>query len=161
MIHIFSWHPVLLVPPAGSRIPHSANTWWRHQMETFSALLALCAGNSPVPVNSPHKGQWRGALMFSLICALNKRLRNNRETGDVRRYSAHYDVIVIHWHIASWGPFSWQRLNGIRAWMSNYNHCNIWDVITHPSPNLNGGLGKPSLNLRQGGMIISHYFMWM
>ena len=29
--------------------------WWRHQMETFSALLALCAGNSPVPVTSPHK----------------------------------------------------------------------------------------------------------
>ena len=23
-------------------------TWWRHQMETFSALLAICAGNSPV-----------------------------------------------------------------------------------------------------------------
>ena len=42
-------------------------SWWRHQMETFSALLALCAGNSPVQVNSPHKGQWRGALTFSLI----------------------------------------------------------------------------------------------
>ena len=40
--------------------------WWRHQMETYSALL----------VNSPHRGQWRGALMFSLICALNKRLSN-------------------------------------------------------------------------------------
>ena len=39
-------------------------TWWRHQMEAFSALLGLCAGNSPVPVKSPHKGQWRGALMF-------------------------------------------------------------------------------------------------
>ena len=38
-------------------------------MEIFSALLALCAGNSPVPVNSPHKGHWRGALMFYLICA--------------------------------------------------------------------------------------------
>ena len=37
-------------------------------METFSALLAICAGNSPVPVNSRHKGQWRGALMFTLIC---------------------------------------------------------------------------------------------
>ena len=24
-------------------------SWWRHQMETFSALLAICAGNSPVP----------------------------------------------------------------------------------------------------------------
>ena len=51
------------------------NTWWHHQMETFSTLLALCVGNSPVtgvprsPVNSPHKGQWRGALMFSLIYA--------------------------------------------------------------------------------------------
>ena len=43
--------------------------WWRHQMETFSTLLAICAGNSPVPVNSPHKGQWHGAFMFSLICA--------------------------------------------------------------------------------------------
>ena len=49
-----------------------SQTWWRHQMETFSASLALCAGNSPV--NSPHKGRWRGALMFSLICTLNKRL---------------------------------------------------------------------------------------
>ena len=37
---------------------------------SFSALLALCSGNSPVtPVNSPNKGQWRGALMLSLICA--------------------------------------------------------------------------------------------
>ena len=28
-------------------------TWWRHQMETFSALLALCAGKSPVSVELP------------------------------------------------------------------------------------------------------------
>ena len=40
---------------------------WRHQMETFSALLAICAEIHRSPVNSPHKGQWRGALMFSLI----------------------------------------------------------------------------------------------
>ena len=44
-------------------------TWWRHQMETFSPLLAICAGIHRSPVNSPHKGQWRRALMFSLICA--------------------------------------------------------------------------------------------
>ena len=37
-------------------------------MERFSALLAICEGNSPVTSESPHKGQWRGALMFSLIC---------------------------------------------------------------------------------------------
>ena len=41
--------------------------WWRHQMETFSASLAFVRGIHRSPVNSPHKGQWRGALMFSLI----------------------------------------------------------------------------------------------
>ena len=66
--------------------------WWRHQMETFSALLALCAGNTPGPVNSPHKSQWRGALMFSLICTRINDWVYNREAGDLRR---HYDVIVM------------------------------------------------------------------
>ena len=47
------------------------------------------------PVNSPHKGQWRGALMFSLICVWINGWENNREAGDFRCYSAHYDVIVM------------------------------------------------------------------
>ena len=64
-------------------------------METFSALLALCAGNSPVPVNSPHKGQWRGALMFSLICAWINDWVNNRQAGDLRRHCGDCDVNVM------------------------------------------------------------------
>ena len=48
-------------------------------------------------VNSPHKGQWRGALMFSLICVWINDWVNNREAGDLRRYRAHYDVIVMIW----------------------------------------------------------------
>ena len=64
-------------------------------METFSALLAICVGNSPVAVNSPHKGQWRGALMFSLICAWINGWVNAREAGDLRRNRAHYDVNVM------------------------------------------------------------------
>ena len=47
------------------------------------------------PVNSPHKGQWRGALLFSLICVRKNHWVNNREAGDLRRYRAHYDVIVM------------------------------------------------------------------
>ena len=70
-------------------------SWWRHQMETFPALLVISAGNSPVPVTSPHKGQWRGALMFSLICIWINVWVNNREAGDLRRYRVHYDVIVM------------------------------------------------------------------
>ena len=47
------------------------------------------------PMNSPHKGQWRGALMFSLICAWTNGWVNNRDAGDLRRYRAHYDVSVM------------------------------------------------------------------
>ena len=55
----------------------------RHQIESFCALLTLCAGNHRSPVNSPHKGQWRGALMFSLICAWTNGWVNNRNAGDL------------------------------------------------------------------------------
>ena len=47
------------------------------------------------PVNFPHKGQWRRALMFALICVWINGWVNNREAGDLRRYRAHYDVIVM------------------------------------------------------------------
>ena len=47
------------------------------------------------PVNSPHKGQRRGALMFSLIRVWINGWENNREAGDLIRYRAHYDVIVL------------------------------------------------------------------
>ena len=61
----------------------------------FSALLALCAGIHRSPVNSLHKGQWRGALMFSLICAWLNGWVNNREAGDLRCHLCHYDVTVM------------------------------------------------------------------
>ena len=65
-------------------------------METFSALLAICAGNSPVTGEFPaHKGQWRGALLFSLIGAWINGWVNNRKAGDLRRHHAHYNVIVM------------------------------------------------------------------
>ena len=47
------------------------------------------------PVNSPHKGQWRRALMFPLICVWINDWVNNREAGDLRRHLDHYDVSVM------------------------------------------------------------------
>ena len=61
-------------------------------METFSELLALCVGNSLLPVNSPHKGQWCRTLMFSLIWASTNDRINNRDAGDMKRHHAHYDI---------------------------------------------------------------------
>ena len=54
----------------------------------------LC-GIQRSPVNSPDKGNWRGALMFSLICALINHWENNRAAGDLSCHHAHYDVIVM------------------------------------------------------------------
>ena len=59
----------------------------------ISALLAMCARNSPV--SSPHKGQWRGALMFSLICAWINRWVNDREAGYLKRYRVYYEATVL------------------------------------------------------------------
>ena len=47
------------------------------------------------PVNAPHKGQWRGALMFSLICTWTNGWLKNRDAGDLRRNRAHYDITVM------------------------------------------------------------------
>ena len=71
------------------------SSWWRHQIETISALLAFVRGIHRSPVNSPHKGQWRGSLMFTLICAQINGWVNNGEAGDLGRNRTHYDVIVM------------------------------------------------------------------
>ena len=54
------------------------------------------------PVNFPHKGQWRGALMFSFIYAWINDWVNNREAGDLRRQHGHYDVIIMKSLISWW-----------------------------------------------------------
>ena len=70
--------------------------WWRHQMETFSALLAICAGNSPVAgeilAQSPVTRSF--AVFFDL--RPNKRLsKHSLGWRDLRRQYAHYDVTVM------------------------------------------------------------------
>ena len=69
--------------------------WWLHQMETFSALLALFAGNSPVTSEFPAQRPVARSfdVFFHLRCI--KDWVNNREAGDLRRHHAHYDVIVM------------------------------------------------------------------
>ena len=66
-------------------------------MELFSAFLVLCEvrGIHRSAVDSPHKGQWRGASKFSLICAWTNGWANNTNAGDFRRYRAHYDVTMM------------------------------------------------------------------
>ena len=89
------------------------STQWCYDLETFHPLLVLLIDDDVIKwkhfprywprtqgihrsaVNSPHKGQWRGALMFSLVCLWINDWVNTREAGDLWRYRAHYDVTVM------------------------------------------------------------------
>ena len=64
---------------------------WRH----FPRYWPFVLGFHWSPVNSPNRGQWRGALMFSLICSWINGWVNIGETDDLRRHHAHYDVTVM------------------------------------------------------------------
>ena len=76
---------------------HDAVIKWKH----FPRYWPFVRGIYRSPVNSTYKGKWRGALMVSLICGWINGGVNNRETGDLRRYRAHYDVTVMS-HMDIW-----------------------------------------------------------
>ena len=61
----------------------------------FSHYCPFVRGIRLSLVNSPHKGQWRGALIFSLICTWTNFWINDHDTGDLRRHCAHYDVTLM------------------------------------------------------------------
>ena len=68
---------------------------WKH----FPRYWPFVRGIHRSPVNSPHKGQWRGALMFSLICAWISSWVNSRDAGDLYSHRAHYDVTIMAWNL--------------------------------------------------------------
>ena len=70
LVYIMAWHR------GGDKpLPEPVLTMTcslRHQMKTFPCYRPFVWGIHRSPVNPPHKGQWRGALIFSLICAWTK-----------------------------------------------------------------------------------------
>ena len=116
---------------------------WIH----FPRYWLFVRGIHRSPVNSPHKGQWHGALMFSLICVWINDWVNTGEAGDLRRYRAHYAVtvmgvltcFVVFWHqsvvvslLLSWITFWTPRshYNHCVAGIRNWNLCHI-DILRH------------------------------
>ena len=70
-------------------------SWWRHQMETFSALLTLCAGNSTVTGEFPLWRPVKRSFDVFLIYTSTNGWINSRDSGYLRRHRAHYDVSVM------------------------------------------------------------------
>ena len=79
-----------MITPSGGRCLYS---WWRHKLETFSALLAICAGNSPVTGEFPKQRPVKRS--FDVLCAWIIGWVSNGGAGDLRRHRAHYDVTVM------------------------------------------------------------------
>ena len=90
-------------------------------------------------VNSLHKGQWCGALIFPLICTRINGPVNNREAGDLRRHQAHYDVTVMTMlgHSSDTGQFSYACRTG--TWIGNsWAFFSFIDVHLISSNKING-----------------------
>ena len=75
-----------------NRVWHDDVIKWKY----FPRYWPFVRGIHQSPVNSPHKGQWHGALMFSMICAWISGWVNTRKAANLRRHCSHYDVIVMH-----------------------------------------------------------------
>ena len=103
---------------------HDDVTKWKH----FPRNWPFVWGIHRSPVNSSHKGQWRGALMFSLICAWINDWVNSREAGDLIHYRAHYDVIVMFDRSMSLPQLSCGDICQIWTWFSACCDDVLWDA---------------------------------
>ena len=119
--------------------PRTVPLKWRHddviKWIHFPRYWPFVRGIHRSPVNSPHKGQWRGALIFTLICARINGWVNNREAGDLRRYRPHYDVIVMDCS-GSWYQRQAQVLASHRQCLT-YSHIPAFDTcFWHINPHI-------------------------
>ena len=84
----------------GSKYREAFLPWWRHQMETFSAILALCEGNLLIKANDTE-------LRCFIWSAWTNGWAINLDAGNLRRHRAHSDVTVMTFccHVI----YSWRR----------------------------------------------------
>ena len=101
---------------------------WKH----FPRYWPFVRGNHRWPVNSLRKGQWRGAWLFSLICAWINGKVNNREAGEMRRHRAHYDVNLMRIARSSYPgpcitPAIWRCRKTVSQWQGSFQ----WKLRSH------------------------------
>ena len=78
-------------------------------METFSALLAICARNSQVTGEFPAEWPVTRSFDFFFDRRLNKHLSKNREAGDLKRHCTHYDVTVMNGPVFGFSNQCWEH----------------------------------------------------
>ena len=125
--------------------------YWRDIVSLYISVRMMTSSNGNIfrvtghlcGEFTPHKGQWCGDLMFSLICVWINGWVNNRDASDLRRYRAHHDVILMqaarsnddkHHHITDCPYWLRPRQNGRHfphdIFKSILLDENIWISIT-------------------------------
>ena len=107
---------------------------WKH----FLSYWPFVRGIHRSPVNSPHKGQWRGALMFSLIYDWINDWVNSCEAGDLRRYRVHHYITVMQPWLT---VIKSKRSAQFRVKSINGKLFNKWRIIRL----LESAIGKPCI----------------
>ena len=109
---------------------------WKH----FPRYFTFVRGIHLLPMIYPHKGEWRGTLVFSLICAWTNDWVSNRDCGDLRRHRAHYDAIVmsydLHAHYQNAYVIMHHKIENANHWLTLavrtlflfLSVCNLCDI---------------------------------
>ena len=129
---------------------------WKH----FSCYWPFVQGIHRWPVTSPHKGQWRGALMFSLICAYVNGWVNNHEDGDLRRHRADCDAIVMVWkkgHNVSWNH-AYLYINTVECRYNAVQYRKILPEWLRAEYQSDAGFPKHTLTGELWGVFCEHYW---
>ena len=130
-------------------------TRWRHQMETVSALLAICAGNPPVTGAFPAQRPVTRSFDVFFDLHLNKRL-GKQSWGwwcemPSRPSWRHFNALMITWtwpiHLMMRSVLDYVTNRSFliawfiaiykRACITHHIHCLMWDIITDPCPSFN------------------------
>ena len=102
-------------------------------METFSALMALCAGNSTITGEFPSQRPVTRSFDVFFHLRLKKiAWVNNREAGDLRRHHAHYDVIVMKWYSCACSPLSFNEKDHFRTGLKLENYYFFTFTFSRP-----------------------------
>ena len=118
---------------------------WKH----FPLYWPFVRGIHRGPVNSTHKGQWRGALMFSLIYVWIHGWVNNRDAGDLRRAkvgvpNSYTPRAICKAYPSIRSPTSWKWA----CWIDITHHCSVWNLKKTARINTDFNLSKSTLIAR-------------
>ena len=106
------------------------STWWRHQMEAFSALLALCEGDPSVIDGSPTQRPVTRSVDVFFISAGTNGWANDRDVDDLRRHRAHYGITVMN-HITNKHIQIWLMQDSGPCFVRQCIH-RLWTPTAHP-----------------------------